>query len=40
MPVAGTTAAVRAVDLRKSYGKGDTAVTALDGVTLEFERGR
>ena len=42
MPVAGTTAtaAVRAVDLRKSYGKGDTAVTALDGVTLSFERSR
>ena len=45
MPVAGTTAtaataAVRAVDLRKSYGKGDTAVTALDGVTLSFEKGR
>jgi putative ABC transport system ATP-binding protein len=31
---------VRAVDLRKSYGKGDTAVTALAGVTVEFARGR
>ncbi len=43
MPVAGTTAAsaaVRAVELRKSYGKGDTAVIALDGVTLSFEKGR
>ena len=40
VPVAGTTAAVRAVDLRKSYGKGDTAVTALAGVTLDFARGR
>ena len=33
-------AAVRAVDLRKSYGKGDTAVTALAGVTVEIARGR
>ncbi len=45
MPVAGTTAAtstaaVHAVELRKSYGKGDTAVIALDGVTLSFEKGR
>jgi putative ABC transport system ATP-binding protein len=41
-PVAGApaTAAVRSVDLRKSYGKGDTAVTALAGVTVEFARGR
>ena len=35
-----STAAVSAVDLRKSYGTGDTAVTALAGVTLSFERGR
>ena len=33
-------AAVRAVDLRKSYGKGDTAVRALAGVTVQFARGR
>jgi len=32
--------AVRAVDLRKSYGKGDTAVTALAGVTLSFDKAR
>ena len=37
---AATTAAVRSVDLRKSYGKGDTAVIALAGVTVEFARGR
>ncbi len=35
-----STAAVSATDLRKSYGAGDTAVTALAGVTLSFERGR
>jgi putative ABC transport system ATP-binding protein len=32
--------AVRAVDLCKSYGKGNTAVTALAGVTLSIEAGR
>ncbi|WP_293770432.1 ABC transporter ATP-binding protein [uncultured Corynebacterium sp.] len=32
------TAAARAVDLFKSYGKGDTAVTALDHITVDFER--
>jgi putative ABC transport system ATP-binding protein len=32
--------AARAVDLRKSYGTGDAAVRALDGVGVEFERGR
>jgi len=37
---AAAPAAVRSVDLRKSYGKGDTAVTALAGVTVEFARGR
>ena len=35
-----TARAVRAVDLRKSYGKGDTAVTALAGVTVDFDAGR
>jgi putative ABC transport system ATP-binding protein len=32
--------AVRAVDLRKSYGKGDTAVTALKGVSLDVPPGQ
>ncbi len=31
--------AVRAVDVRKSYGKGSTAVTALAGVTMEVASG-
>ncbi|MEU4426962.1 ABC transporter ATP-binding protein [Actinoplanes sp. NPDC024001] len=33
-------AAVAAVDLVKVYGTGDTAVRALDGVTVGFDRGR
>jgi putative ABC transport system ATP-binding protein len=33
-------AAARAVDLVKTYGKGDAAVKALDGVNVEFESGR
>ncbi|MCU1622255.1 MAG: spermidine/putrescine import ATP-binding protein potA [Frankiales bacterium] len=33
-------AAVLAVDVRKSYGKGETAVTALAGVSLEVPRGQ
>ena len=32
--------AARAIDLVKTYGTGDVAVRALDGVTLDFERGR
>ena len=32
--------AVSARDVRKSYGKGDTAVTALAGVSLDVEAGR
>ncbi len=32
-------AAVRAIEARKVYGQGDTAVTALDGVTVEFRAG-
>ena len=32
--------AARAVDLVKTYGKGDAVVRALDGITLELERGR
>jgi putative ABC transport system ATP-binding protein len=31
--------AARAVDLRKVYGEGDATVRALDGVSVEFERG-
>jgi putative ABC transport system ATP-binding protein len=33
-------AAVAAVDLVKVYGRGDTAVRALDGVTVGFDRAR
>jgi putative ABC transport system ATP-binding protein len=32
--------AARAVDLVKTYGAGDVAVRALDGVSVEFEAGR
>jgi putative ABC transport system ATP-binding protein len=32
--------AARAVDLTRIYGTGDAAVRALDGVSVEFERGR
>ena len=32
-------AAARAVNLRKSYGQGDTEVVALDGVDVEFRQG-
>ena len=32
--------AARAVDLTKTYGTGDVAVRALEGVSVEFERGR
>ena len=34
------TPAARAIDLTKSYGRGDAVVRALDGVNVEFERGR
>jgi putative ABC transport system ATP-binding protein len=34
------TAAARAIDLTKTYGAGEVAVRALDGVTVEFPRGR
>ncbi|MGH8982783.1 MAG: ABC transporter ATP-binding protein [Acidimicrobiia bacterium] len=37
---ATATAAARAVDAVKVYGSGDTAVRALDGVTLEFPEAR
>ncbi len=33
-------AAAHTVDLRKVYGSGDTALAALDGVSVEFGRGR
>src|SRR3972149_5325516 len=33
-------AAAPAVDAGKIYGEGESAVRALDGVTVEFERGR
>jgi putative ABC transport system ATP-binding protein len=36
----GAGAAARAVGATKVYGRGDTAVTALDDVTVEFGRGR
>jgi putative ABC transport system ATP-binding protein len=32
--------AARAIDLTKTYGRGDTAVRALAGVSIGFERGR
>jgi putative ABC transport system ATP-binding protein len=35
-----TTVAARAVDLSKIYGAGDTAVRALDSVSVRFERAR
>ncbi|HEX9995198.1 MAG TPA: ABC transporter ATP-binding protein [Acidimicrobiales bacterium] len=35
-----TTAAARAVGVTKTYGSGPTKVTALDDVTVAFERGR
>jgi len=34
------TPAARAVDLAKTYGSGEVVVRALDGVNIEFERGR
>jgi len=37
MPV---TPAARAVDLTKAYGRDEAVVRALDGVSVEFERGR
>ncbi|MEU5806664.1 ABC transporter ATP-binding protein [Streptomyces sp. NPDC047718] len=35
-----TEPAARASGLTKTYGKGETAVTALDGVSVDFARGR
>jgi putative ABC transport system ATP-binding protein len=37
---AQTDAAARAVELTKVYGHGDAAVRAIDGISVEFERGR
>ena len=34
------TPAARAIDLVKTYGKGDAVVHALNGICIEFERGR
>ena len=39
MPHAATVPAVAAANLSKIYGHGDTAVKALDNVTVAFERG-
>jgi putative ABC transport system ATP-binding protein len=39
-PAALEVPAVRAVDVRKSYGKGETAVQALAGVSLSVPRGQ
>ena len=33
-------AIVTATDVRRRYGEGDAAVDALDGVSVDFERGR
>ncbi len=39
-PPASSGPAARAIDLVKLYGKGDAAVRALDGITVEFARAR
>jgi len=39
-PPAADLAAAAAVDATKVYGQGETEVRALDGITVEFERGR
>ncbi len=39
-PQAAPAAAIRAVGLRKTYGSGDVAVHALDGVDVTFDAGR
>ncbi|MCU0270772.1 MAG: hypothetical protein MUF83_19300 [Acidimicrobiales bacterium] len=38
-PTAVATAAARAVEAVKVYGEGDTMVRALDGVSVDFEKG-
>jgi putative ABC transport system ATP-binding protein len=40
LPVASRTAAARAVDVWKTYGSGDAAVTALRGISVELHSGR
>ncbi len=40
LPAPVATAAARAVSATKTYGAGTTAVTALDGVDVEFAKGR
>ena len=35
-----STAAVKVSNARKTYGKGETAVLALDGVSIEFIKGQ
>jgi putative ABC transport system ATP-binding protein len=39
-PLVSTTAAARAIGVTKVYGKGDAEVRALDGVSVDFARGR
>jgi putative ABC transport system ATP-binding protein len=39
-PAAGQSVAARAVDARKVYGEGETAVHALAGVTVDFRAGQ
>lgn len=39
-PLASGVPAARAVELVKTYGRGDTAVQALDGVTIDFLAGQ
>jgi putative ABC transport system ATP-binding protein len=39
-PSTGLAAAARAVDVRKTYGEGDAAVRALDGVTVSVHAGQ
>ncbi|MEW6060215.1 MAG: ABC transporter ATP-binding protein [Actinomycetota bacterium] len=38
-PTTRPRSAARAVDLRKTYGQGDAAVVALDGITVDFAAG-
>jgi putative ABC transport system ATP-binding protein len=40
LPQTSTGSAAHAVDAVKVYGRGPTEVRALDGISIEFERGR